>query len=155
MIVIPEENQALRTHLEAFTEDPKDETGALIMRELMESAAVLFVHSERQAGAEGEPPLQAGDLKLMEMEDGVPVQMIVAATLIDPDEINPDLADEGLYCRPLPAARLVQFCLERGIVAIILDPGHPTEVLIGPFGLNKPLKVAPLSAVLGEGPSAS
>ena len=140
-VIVPEKNAALRDGLAAFTACPVEETGADVLRELIGGQATLFVHVTGKAGAPGERAIVPEDLSLIETDDGRMVRMITVATKIEPEQIAPSLAAGGIYCRALPAWKLLPFCLQRGIMIIGLDPGLPTEVTVGPLGAKSRLRL--------------
>ena len=139
--IIPQENAALREGLAAFVARPSEETSADVLRELITGRATLFVHVSEKAGAEGERPITSQDLALGKTDDGHTVRAIQVATTIQPDMIAPSLAERGIYCRPLVAWKLMQFCLYRGIMLIAVDGGLSTEVTVGPIGTDSPLRL--------------
>ncbi len=139
--IIPEANHALREDLFRFAQQQEVQLAERILWALRNSPVELFMHVTRQVGAEGEPPITAEDLALMELEDGRPIRMITASTKITTDNISVELEESGVYCRPLHAKQLLDLCLERGILGIELDGGLSTAVLIGPIARDKPLGV--------------
>lgn len=143
--IIPEANHALREELFFFVQQNEVERAERILWLLRNSPVELFTHVTRKAGAVGEPPISAADLALMKLDDGREVLMIGASTKLTPDNISTKLEEEGIYCRQLPAKRLLELCLERGILLLDLDGGLDTAVTLGPIAPDKPMLVKAIS----------
>lgn len=139
--LIPEANHALRKDLYLLAQERRVDLAERILWALQNSPVELFIHVTRKVGAVGEPPITIEDLSLMKMEDGKALRVIMAATKFTPDNLSSELAEEGLYLRPIRAKRLLELCLERGIMGIALDGGLVTSVVIGPLGTDKPMGV--------------
>ncbi len=140
MLIIPEENRELRSALLRLTEHREQEAVRAILDELYHGQATIFIHVVGKKGAEGEPPITAEDICRRSFE-GLRLILILATTCIEPEA--PVLAANNVFCRPIPAPELMRMCLERGILAIQLDLGRPTGVVIGPIGKPVPMKVVP------------
>jgi len=141
LTVIPDANHALRADLFRFVQQQDVAMAERILWALQNSPVELFIRVTRKVGALGEPPITAADLSLMKLDDGRPIKMIMACTKLTPDNLDAALAERGVYFRPIGAKQLLEVCLERGIIGIELDGGLPTEVLIGPLGMDKPMGV--------------
>ncbi len=142
LTIIPAANHALRADLALFVQQQDELLGARILLALLRDPIMLFVHVTRQVGAMDEPAITAADLSLMQLEDGRTVRLVMASTKLTPDNLSTELEARGIYCRQLPSKALFLMCLERGIVAIDLDSGLPTGVMIGPFAEGKHIKVS-------------
>ena len=143
LTVIPDANEALREDLYRFAQEQQVELAERILWALQNSPVDLFIHVTRKVGAVGEPPITSADLELLKLNDGQPLRLIMAATKLTPDNLDPAVAENGIYCRPIRAKQLLELCLERGILGIELDGGLHTEVLIGPISAVEPLGVHP------------
>ena len=145
LTLIPEANHALREELFRFVQGKEEERAARILWLLRHSPVELFTHVKRKAGGVGEPPISASDLALMTVDNGQEVRIISAATKLTPDNISTDLEKRGIYCRQLPASRLLELCSERGVLLLDLDGGLETAVTIGPIAPDRELLVKAIS----------
>jgi hypothetical protein len=152
MLIIPEYNKALRAALEAFYYGPSEEEAQRILHELQHGMAELFILVHGRVGGEGESRISANDLKLMQVEGGGNIRVIMATTRLFPESLAPELEGNGLYCRRLPAQELLRLCIERGILSISLESGLETEVFIGPIGTGEPMRVVSYKELYGDDP---
>jgi hypothetical protein len=141
LTIIPEANHALRIDLAMFVQQPDKDLEARILAALSEGSVRLFVHVTRKVGGEDEPPITAADLSLAQLDNGIPIRLIYASTKLTLDNLSPTVLESGKYCRQISAKELHRLCRERGIMAIELDGGLMTGVMIGPFMEGRQLRI--------------
>jgi hypothetical protein len=142
--IIPPGTTMLRRLIAAWSQNESEASARAILHELVTGAVTLFIVVKGRVGGEGEPPITPADLSLVKGQDGMEARIVQAATELMPDEITPSYEQQGLFFRQIPAWKLLQFCLHRGILCIMLDAGLDHGLMIGPFCTDQRPRVARL-----------